>query len=350
MPKITKGSAPAAIQPEQQTLTGDVLEEAGEPGFGFHSLEETEDKLNVLYYGREGSGKTSHALDMAHLGKVLVINVEGGLKKQALKKRGIPTERVMIWPAPGERVTFDAFIALHEQIRSDLDRDPDSWAGVVIDSGTELATIFRENATQARRDDLDRQGRSYDPNFIDRGDYGVQTDQAQRILRKFRDLPCHFVITALERVEDETGVAGPAMNPALASAVLGYVDFVLFAKATMSNAETTEEIETEFRAATRPGSKWRAKDRFDVTPRVLAEPTFTRLLGYVEGDLTEDADVLQEEFNERQTKREEEAAARKAAEEAAKAARKTRKTPTGTRSRTRAAKPKEAPSEAEDGE
>lgn len=347
MPKMTKGPVSEVVQPEPKTLTGDVLLESDDDGFGFHSLDETEDKLNVLYYGREGSGKTSHALDMAHLGRVLVINVEGGLKKQALRKRGIPTDRVMVWPAPGERVTFEAFLELHERVRSDLDRDPDSWAGVVIDSGTELATIFRENATQTRRDDLDRRGVSYDPNFIDRSDYGVQTDQAQRILRKFRDLPCHFVVTALERVDDETGVAGPAMNPALAQAVLGYVDFVLFAKATMSNAESSEEIETEFRAATRPGSKWRAKDRFDVTPRVLAEPTFTRLLGYVEGDLTEDVDVLQEEFSERQAKRAEEAAARKAAEEAAKAARKTRKPATGTRARSRAAKPEEAPSEPE---
>lgn len=336
MPKMTEGTRP-------DVLVEDPQDPGDEMDLGFVSLDDSEDKLNVLYYGREGSGKTSHALDMAHLGKVLVVNIEGGLKKTALRKRGIPTDNVQVWPRPGVRATFEGLQQVYYKIREDLDRDPDAWAGVVVDSTTELATLFRENATQARQADLDRMNRDYDPNFIDRSDYGVQTDQIQRLFRRFRDLPCHFVVTALERIED--GVSGPAMNPALSGAILGYVDFVLFTKSTQPGAEGSEEIETEFRAATRPGSKWHAKDRFDATPRVLAEPTFTRLLQYVEGKLTEADDVLQEEFNERQSAREREVAARRAEREAAKAARKTRKPAMGTRTRTRARKPSETPSE-----
>lgn len=336
MPKMTEGTRP-------DVLVEDPQDPGDEMDLGFVSLDDSEDKLNVLYYGREGSGKTSHALDMAHLGKVLVVNIEGGLKKTALRKRGIPTDNVQVWPRPGVRATFEGLQQVYYKIREDLDRDPDAWAGVVVDSTTELATLFRENATQARQADLDRMNRDYDPNFIDRSDYGVQTDQIQRLFRRFRDLPCHFVVTALERIED--GVSGPAINPALAGAILGYVDFVLFTKSTQPGAEGSEEIETEFRAATRPGSKWHAKDRFDATPRVLAEPTFTRLLQYVEGKLTEADDVLQEEFNERQSAREREVAARRAEREAAKAARKTRKPTTRTRTRTRARKPSETPSE-----
>lgn len=311
---------------------------------GFVSLDETEDKLNVLYYGKEGSGKTSHALDMANLGRVLVINVEGGIKKSALVKRGIPTENVVIWPRPGDRVSFGGFQRLYAKLKSDLDRDPESWVGVIIDSGTEMATILRENATHARQVELDRRDVAYDPNFIDRSDYGVQTDQAQRMFRRFRDLPCHFVVTALERFDEDTDSVGPAVNPALATALLGYVDFVLYTKANLNTAETVGEFDTEFRAATRPALGWRAKDRFDVTPRVMAEPTFTRLLAYVDGSLTESEDVLQEEFNARVEARRIEAEERKAAREAAKAARKTRTSPGASSPRSRS-KATETPTE-----
>ena len=291
---------------------------------GFVTLEDTEDTINALYYGTEGTGKTTAVAAMANLpgpGKVLVINSEGGLKKLALTKRGIDTSAIVVWPRPGVRITKDGLEALYERVRSDLTDDPESWKGVAFDSITEIATILRENATTKRQAGLDAKGTTYDPDFIDIGDYGVQSDHAKRILRKFRDLPCHFAITALDRVDD-SGTHGPELNPALASAVLGYVDFVLYCRATQPTAESAvdEETPAEFRAATRPGKTYRAKDRFDVLPRVLAAPTFDRVASYVSGDLVEEDDALQSEYLERKAERDAKLAAEKAEREARKAA------------------------------
>lgn len=291
---------------------------------GFMTLDQTEDKINALYYGTEGTGKTTAVAAMANLpgpGKVLIINSEGGLKKLALEKRGIDTSAIAVWPKPGNRITKAGLDALYEQIRSDLDKNPDSWKGVAFDSMTEIATILRENATEKRQTALKIKGATYDPDFIDRSDYGIQTDHGNRIVRLFRDLPCHFAMTALDRVDETTGEHGPAVNPAFASSILGYVDFVLYCRATQATAETPigEDTPAEFRAATRQGKTYRAKDRFDILPRVLASPTFDRVAAYVAGDLTEEEDALQTEYLKRKAERDAKIAEEQAERDARKA-------------------------------
>jgi hypothetical protein len=48
------------------------------------------------------------------------------------------------------------------------------------------------------------------------------------------------------------------------------------------------------RALCHGSARYRAKDRFGVLPRVLAEPQFDRVVEYVQGKLTEDTDPLQD--------------------------------------------------------
>lgn len=323
----------------QTETTAEELPEDDFDDLGFYALDDAEDYVNALYYGKEGTGKTTDAAAMANLPdarRVLIVNAEGGTKRGALAKRGIDTSKIVMWPRPGERVSFKGLEKLHARVLSDLNDDPKSWTGVIIDSLTEVTATLRENATTNRQAKLDRLGKTYDPDFVDISDYGQMTDQMRRLIRRFRDLPCHFVCTALER-EDDNGMIGPAMTPSLATDVLGYVDFVLYTRATQGSAEIEDDAASEFRALTRPTAIHRAKDRFDVTPRVLADPSFDRLHLYTSGEITEDEDMRQQEYNERQSKRESEReearAAQEAEREAKKAARKTR----GTRRNTKAA-------------
>lgn len=300
---------------------------------GFVTLEQTTDKINVLYYGKEGSGKTTYIASMANLpepGKVLIVNTEAGLKRRALELRGIDTSRIVVWPRPGVRATKDLLQALYRKLRADLEADPQSWLGIGFDSVTEVATLFRENATAARQAQLRAANRTFDPDFIDRADYGVQSDHVKRLLRAFRDLPCHFAMTALERIDDD-GMVGPDVNPAVASGILGYPDLVLYCRATVPTVESDEDDLPEFRAATRSGSRYRAKDRFGYLPKVLADPTLPRIAAYIDGSLTEDQDTLQTAYLERAAARQAQAEADKAEREARKA--KTKKTagkPAGT--------------------
>lgn len=341
MPKTTTAAktTPPTLGTEVPERLEAVEQDAAYAGFSdddleLVSLDDTDDFLNVLFWGREGSGKTTDALAMAripHPGKIVVVNIEGGLKKIALAKRGIPTDRIVLWPRPGVRATFSGLEALHKKMLWDLQQDPTAYQGVVFDSVTEGSALLREDATNDRYRRLDNRNMDYDPTFIDRGDYGVQTDQMQRILRRFRDLPCHFVATALERYDEDQRMFGPAVNPALAGSLMGYVDLALYTKASQASPENDDDLIAEFRAATRPSNSWRAKDRFDVLPHVMANPTFDRVLSYVTGDLVESDDALQAEYAERQAARDAAESAAKAEKEAKKQAVRARRSATATR-------------------
>lgn len=287
MPKTTTTSD-ELVEPEQVVRPTGSL---------FATLEETAEYLNVLLFGREGSGKTTCAATLANLGygKVLVINAEGGLKKTALKNRGIDVSRIYLWPNDGQPITHGGLVEVYNQLKADLDADPKSWAGVIIDSATELVPVLIDQVAKDRMEKSARKGvviEGIDEFFTDRSDYGTMSKMFRDILRKFRDLPTHFVITALERrdVDDDTGKVqyGPAVTPGVQADLLGYVDLVLACFSADENHP--------YRALTRSAGKYRGKDRLGVLPAVLAEPTIPRILQYEDGTLTEENDGLQKEI------------------------------------------------------
>lgn len=262
----------------------------------FAPLEETIDYTNTLLYGREGSYKTTHLATLANLpgypahSKLLIINAEGGLKKKPLQKRGIDVSRIVVFPRnPGERITHKALDAVFRRVKADLEKDPESWIGVGFDSITEIHQAVLDTVQQKRVLTIFNKGAEVDEDFVDISDYGTMSKLVRDLLRKYRDLPCHFVVTALERrdIDKDTGKPqyGPAVTPGLQTDLLGYVDFVLMCKAEDENGPG--------RALTRANSRYRAKDRFDVLPRTLAQPTLERVIGYLMEDLTEETDPIQ---------------------------------------------------------
>lgn len=270
----------------------------------FVSYDETEEHLNVLYWGREGSGKTIDLAMATQLGKVLFINAEGGLKKRALLANGVNTSNLVVFPRPGQELTYASFEQALFRVKSDLMDDPKSWFMVGVDSITEIAAAF----TEAVSDETFARNKAKNPNwtpglndqfFTDRGDYGVSTKMIRKLTRMLRDLPVHTAITALERRdvdEDTSKVAyGPAVGPALQTSLLGYVDVVLYTKAA-------DEDRPYFRAQTKKVGTARAKDRLGVIPTVLVDPTFPRLLAYNEGTLTEETDPVQEALKQEPSK------------------------------------------------
>jgi len=288
----------------------------------FANFDELEDHLRVLYWGREGSGKTSDALTMANRGKVILINAEGGAKKVALRKRGINTENILVWPKPGTPITYEGIEDLYFTIKAELEDDPKAYEGVVFDSATDVVV----GMVDAVSDDRVTKARSrgavidvFDSFFVDRSDYGTMAKMFRRVARRFRDLPCHVVFTALERRdvdEDTSSVSyGPSVPPAVQTDLLGYVDIVI-------NTKAADEDRDYFRGATKKASTFRAKDRLDMLPKVLVDPTMERILAYVNEDITEDDDPLQEvakadairaaQKAEALRKRKEEAAAKRA--------------------------------------
>lgn len=296
----------------------------------FGSLQDDDEYYNWFLYGLEGSGKTTAACKASVNGRILVIRAEGGLKKTPLKAQGCKLENIEVYPKQqGEQITAEGLEEVHRRLLSDLMKNPGCWYAVVFDSISEIHQGLREQATDKRIEKMRATNKPVDPDFVDRDDYGVMTNQLRKLVRRYRDLPCHTIITGLQKVDDDTKQNRPHVSPALCNDLLGYVDVVTAHKAD----------DGEFRALTSLTEKTRAKDRFGMLPRVWFEPDFPRLVAYLSGEFESGGDDLQDAYDGVLEQRRLEAEKAAAEREAAKKERTATRRPTKTAAK--AAAPKE---------
>lgn len=256
------------------------------------SLDEAEEYVNVLFFGDPGSGKTTDTMDMARLGRVIVVDAEAGIKKRPLQRLGIPTANIY----PYTVRNYKDLDALYWKVKAQLDENPGSIAGVAFDSMTEIQKVLLEAIIKERQDKLNaaalRGGFEVksDEFEVERDEYGKMTEQLRRVTRRFRDLPCHTAFVCLaKRDVDKEGTGEifyrPALTPAFANDLAGYVDVVAYVQ--QSDGDPNDL--SRFTAVTRPIGKYRGKDRFGATPEIMPNPTFTRILDYV---LAEDPEEM----------------------------------------------------------
>lgn len=300
MPKLAAGPKKEVARPEPATGEPDpeqaekVSYQAGSEDW-FYTPEEEDDKVKVLLYAREGQGKTTSAVTAANRGRIMVINAESGAKVAPLRGRGVNTNNLRFWPHRDEKLSLDGIEVVTATILADLQQDPDSWFAVVVDTIGEIATQLVESATDSRVRRVMAMGGAraavMDPDFVDRDDYGVMTRQIRRVIRNLRDLPCHVIFTCLER-EDENGEYVPNMSPVARADLLAAVDCSLYLRLV-----PILEGQPTIQRGIVSGDGVRAKDRFDVLPLIMADPTFERILDYVQGKIKEPDDDRQKELS-----------------------------------------------------
>lgn len=300
----TPPAEPEAPKPSTRSVRDYQFGDIDVDDLEFGTLEDADKFLSVLYYGREGMIKTTNALQMTRLpqpGRVLLINAEGGAKGKALAKHGVDSSRVDVWPQPGKRVTYEGLERLFYRIAADLEKDPASWLGVIWDSGTEIVQTMLDHIIEdviAEQEEIlaKTAGRAgnikvRDRFDNDRDDYRRMSNMVRGLIRKYRYLPCHFVITALLRQDEDERtkklVYNPAFTPALQTDILGYMDVVAYCRSTRNEGKPV------YFATTVAEADDRAKDRFDSLPRELVEPGFDRIAHYVWDELQHDTDPLQ---------------------------------------------------------
>jgi hypothetical protein len=253
-------------------------------------------------YGDVGTAKTTNLASLARLGKVVAIDSEAGLENGPLEDLGIPTDNII----PFRDITYDALDDLHWQIRAQLDSDPGSIVGVTLDSMTEIVAklVEQTNDAEIERQIRKAQRRGEDTSSlskfkVDLSSWGIVTEQVRRLIRRYRDLPCHVGWAALERrdVDQNDGSVhyGPRVNPGLQGDLVGYVGIVAHTWVDGTHPETDAEL---FVAHMRRTGKYVAKDRFHVTPKRMAVPSFDRIVKYVNGELTADNDPIQQAYRE----------------------------------------------------
>jgi hypothetical protein len=271
---------PAAVPPPDPTNVEPLREQLG-------ALEEEDDWLSVGYYGFGGSGKTTDLCAMARRGPMLLVSAESGAKVKALQRQGIPTDNIHPWPDPkkGEEITFASFEQLYYRVKADLLRDPDSWFGIGFDSLSEIVRLLIIDERTREYHRLTARGKERKRYFTDRDDYGAVTAMVGEKLRQFRNLPCHFGFTALERRDDD-GFYGPSANPGIANDLPGFVDLLIHCE-----RQTLDDGgDAVYLGWTKEHDKYRAKDRYGWLPLILPDPQFDRLLAWVREDLTPASD------------------------------------------------------------
>ena len=292
-----KPARPSPAQPKQEKNAeldddGDdaiVTPDLGQIGA---SLDTKVDYANILFSGEGGTGKTTALADMARLGRTIVINAESGLKGGPLKRLGIPIGNITVWPDPekGEKLTWEALDKLIWKIKAQLEKKPGSIAGIMLDSATEVhIALLDEVRARSVEKSLDK-GQDRDLFKTELQDYGIMTEQMRNLLRRMRDLPCHFGASTLQkRDKDDDGkvVYRSDMTEKLANSLYGYMDIVVITTVT-ETAGVTEYI-----GLTKPKGKYRGKDRFGVLPEKMLDPTFSRILGYINGEIVRESDPLQ---------------------------------------------------------
>lgn len=262
-------------------------------------LTDVTDTLSILYVGPQGSGKTTDLATMANLGPVIFINSESGLKRKALQRMGVKVENIRMFPRPGQELTFDSLEDLFWSLASRLQDDPGFVVGTCWDSVTDIHKKLLDHVVARAYGKAVEQEKDRERFFIDRADYGVMTEQVRLLIKRFRDLPCHFGISALERREvDDDGkvVYQPAVTPALQNDLVGWVDVVAYTSVHEVDGDE------EYRGLFRPIGKYRGKDRYHALPRRLVDPTFERVLGYVNGDIELEDDPVMAAARERRAK------------------------------------------------
>lgn len=249
--------------------------------------------VSALLYGREGSGKTTGALGLARLGKIVGIDAEGGMKPSALRERGVPVENIEVWPPRGDtsRINFESietevYIPLKQALEDARAKgEPDPYIGVVIDSFSELSQILTKIASVDSTQRDIAKGKQRGRFQINVEDYGTSTAQIRQLLRMFRDLGIHLIVSALERRDqDDDGFVnyGPALGPSAANDVAGMVDVVIWAQ----SEEIGSRSQVFYTGTSRPRERHRAKDRFGKLPVRMIDPSADRIVAYVRGELT----------------------------------------------------------------
>lgn len=263
------------------------------------SLEEGDDFVRVAYYGDPGTGKTSAIAGAARLGRTQVAAAEEGLYARPLRKLGVPVENII----PTTDCDFNSLMQRAELLREQLADEPGSWAAFALDTVTELADRWlaaevdrRIQKEIARISPMEEYKKK--PFNAERDDYGVITQQFRRVLRAYADLPLHVAYTAHVRrdVDEDSGTVayGPSLFPSMQATLLGHVSILVWTR-VVGEFEDGRPVHV---GQTRGTGKYKSKDRLNALPRTMVTPSLDRIVGYVRGELEEESDPLQLEYQD----------------------------------------------------
>lgn len=221
--------------------------------------------INMLIYGNSGVGKTvlsASADAVPEMRPVLFIDIEGGTFSIRDRYPEVEVVRVETWN--DMQKVYDALLMEEHDYKT-----------VVLDSLTEIQKFSMYNIMNfLTKKDPDR-----DPDVPGMREWGKNIEQIRRLVRAFRDLPIHTIITALAKSDKDakTGVitVKPSLSGKLADEVAAFVDIVGYQYVKVMDSELRRFMLT---SAT---DRQIAKDRSDRLPDVLEDPTMEKIFSFI---------------------------------------------------------------------
>lgn len=166
-------------------------------------------RVKALVYGQAGAGKTTLATTMP---KPIIISAEGGLL--SISGSDIPFVEVS---------TMDGLFEVYQWLTT---AEADQFDSVILDSISEIGEVVLIHEKKVNKDG--------------RAAYGEMQVKLTEIIRAFRDLPKHVLMTAkLEKTQDEMGrvLYGPSMPGAKMGQQIPYFFDTVFALRVEKDAE-----------------------------------------------------------------------------------------------------------------
>jgi len=247
--------------------------------FELTDLEEEQGFLKLLIFGESGVGKTvlaSTAALVPSMSPMLFLNIEGGLlsaQKQAPRLK-LPKGSI-------KSLRLNKFLDI-EPIYNTLADSEHSFRTVVIDSLTELQKCSMEQIMR----DVARKDATRDLDIPAQRDWGKTIEQIRRVVRGFRDLDMHVIMTCLAK-EDKDELTGevkvrPDLPGKLAGQVPAFFDEVFYMYNAVKEDPKNENANIVTRhLLTANAGKYIGKDRSGNLPLMLENPTLEDVVGYI---------------------------------------------------------------------
>lgn len=260
------------------------------------TLEDQDEFYRLMWYGDPGTTKTTSIAAVAKLGKVCYLDADNGLKAKAIRRHGIPLGNIEMMLNPDEPLTWGILEDVHREIAMRL-ADGENIFAVAWDTTTKTQDALLDPAVAESVVKSHRKGAVERTEFeIHLEDRGIVVAQMQKILRRFHRLPCHLLLGAHQRRDqDDDGrvTINPAMSPSVITNFAGWMDAIIHLSSQSYDGDPDLMDGIEIIGLTRPEGRFTAKDRFGLLPKRLINPTADRVIGYLDGDLVRERDPIQ---------------------------------------------------------